>query len=37
MGVYLERFDMAAVAVWTFETFEVWSDSASGTAGDRVI
>lgn len=33
----LDRMGMTAVAVWTFEPLEVWDESASRTAGDRVI
>lgn len=37
MYVALERMNMTTVAVWTFEALEVWDESASDTAGDRVI
>lgn len=33
----LERMNMTTVAVWVFEAQEVWDESASDTAGERVI
>ena len=33
----LERLNMTVIAVWTFEALEVWDESASDSAGDRVI
>ena len=37
MSATLDRFNMTCVAVWTFEALEVWDESASASAGDRVI
>ena len=37
MAATLERLNMTVVAVWTFEALEVWEESASDSAGDRVI
>lgn len=37
MSEMLDRMNMACVAVWTFEAQEVWDESASDTAGERVI
>lgn len=37
MSEMLERMNMHCVAVWTFEALEVWDESASDSAGDRVI
>lgn len=37
MHAALDHKNMNAVAVWTFEALEVWDESASDTAGDRVI
>lgn len=37
MAATLERLNMTVVAVWTFEALEVWDESASDSAGDRVI
>ncbi len=33
----LDRMNMTTVAVWVFEAQEVWDESASDTAGERVI
>lgn len=37
MSAALDRFNMTVAAVWAFEALEVWDESASETAGDRVI
>ena len=37
MSRFLDRMNMATVAVWEFEALEVWDESASSTSGNRVI
>lgn len=33
----LDRMGMTCVAVWTFDALEVWDESASDKAGERVV
>jgi hypothetical protein len=37
MHAMLEKYNMEAVAVWEFKVLEIWDESASRTAGDRVV
>jgi len=37
MRAALDKFNMEAVAVWRFTVTGIWDESASRTAGDRVV
>ena len=37
MSAFMDRFNMATVAVWLFEITSVWDESATDTSGQKVI
>ena len=37
MSAYMDRYNMTTVAVWLFEITGVWDESATDTAGEKVI
>ena len=37
MYASLDKFNMVTVAVWEFRVTEIWDESASKSAGDRVV
>ncbi len=37
MSAALDRFNLATVAVWEFEISEIWDESASRSAGEKVV
>jgi len=37
MSAAMDKFNLLTVAVWEFEVTEIWDESASISAGDRVV
>ncbi len=37
MTAMLDKFNMATVAVWEFKVLEIWDESASRSAGEKVV
>ena len=37
MAAALDKFNMVAIAVWEFEPLEIWDESASRSAGQKVV